>query len=62
MSITLIIGVFFLVLAAIFAFAARGDYLAASSQWTPAGKTRRRISIIFAIVGVSLILWQLTWK
>ncbi len=62
MSITLIIGVFFLVLATIFAFAARSDYLAATRQWTPAGKTRRRISVIFAIVGVSLVLWQFTWK
>ena len=62
MRITLAVGVFFLVLAAIFGFAARSDYLASQRQWTPAGKTRRRISIVFAIVGVSLILWQLTWK
>jgi hypothetical protein len=59
MRITLYVGVFFLVLAAVFVLAARSDYLAARCHWMPVGKTRRRIAIISAIVGLVLIFWQL---
>src|SRR5258708_5970645 len=54
MSIGIIIGLFFVVLAVIFGVAALGDYRKAQRQWTPAGKTRRRIAINFAIVGRGL--------
>jgi hypothetical protein len=54
--ITIIIGGFFLLLAAINAFAMRRDYLAAQKQLTPAVTTRRRIAIIFALVGAGLVL------
>lgn len=60
MNISLYVGVFFFVLGIIFAFAARSDYVAAQRQCTPAVKTRRRVAIIFAIVGVGLtVLWLL---
>jgi|CZKM01.1.fsa_nt_gi hypothetical protein len=62
MRITLFVGLFFFVLAVIFGTAARRDYVKAQCQWSPAAKTRRRIAIIFAIVGLGLVLWQLTWK
>ncbi len=59
MHITLAVGIFFLVLAVAFAVAARGDYLAAQRQWFPAGKTRRRVAVIFALVGLGLVLYRL---
>jgi uncharacterized integral membrane protein len=54
--ITIIIGVFFLVLAGINAFAMRRDYLAAQKQQTPAVATRKRIAIVFALVGGGLVV------
>ncbi|HWD91513.1 MAG TPA: hypothetical protein VG938_04105 [Verrucomicrobiae bacterium] len=54
--ITIIIGVFFLLLAAINAFAMRRNYLAAQKQQTPAVTAKRRIAIIFALVGAGLVL------
>jgi uncharacterized integral membrane protein len=54
--ITIIIGVFFLVLAAINAFAMRMNYLVAQKQQTPAVTAKRRIAIIFALVGAGLVL------
>jgi hypothetical protein len=54
--ITIIIGVFFLLLAAINAFAMRRDYLAAQKQQIPAVTARKRIAIVFALVGAGLIL------
>jgi hypothetical protein len=61
MKITLIVGVFFLVLAVIFGVAAWRGYFASQRQWTPAGKTYWRISMIFAIVGLGWILWRALW-
>src|SRR5712692_12130291 len=58
-SIGIIVGLFFVVLAIIFGVAALGDYRKAQRQWTPAGKTRCRIAIIFAIVGLGLGLLNL---
>ena len=55
-----LIGVFFLVLAVIFAFGAWTDYKRAERQWSPAAKTRRRIAMIFGIVGVGLLLAALS--
>jgi hypothetical protein len=52
MNITLIVGLFFLVLAVVFA-------LLALSQGTPAAKARRRIAVIFAIVGFGLVVSRL---
>ena len=52
-------GLFFLVLGIIFGIAAASDYRA-QKRWTPAGIARRRIAVIFAIVGLSLIIWQVT--
>ena len=62
MSIGIIVGLFFVVLAVIFGVAALGDYRKAQRQWTPAGKARRRIAIIFAIVGLGLVLLNLRWS
>jgi hypothetical protein len=59
MRIMLYVGIFFLVLAAVFALAARSDYLAAQRHWMPVGQTHRRIAIIFAIVGLGLVLSRL---
>jgi len=60
--IAIAVGVFFVVLAVVFAVAARGDYRAAKRQWTPGGKTRRRIALLFAVVGLGLIFWQLSGR
>jgi hypothetical protein len=59
MYITLAVGIFFLVLALAFGLAARSDYLTAQRQWRPAGKTRRRVAVIFALVGLGLVLSRL---
>jgi hypothetical protein len=56
MKITLAIGVFFLFLAAVFGLASWADYRKAERHWTSAGVTRRRIAIIFALVGLGLVL------
>jgi len=58
LSVMMVIGTFFVVLACIFVFAARRDYIAAQSQWSPAARTRRRIAVIFGIVGFGLLLWS----
>ncbi|HEY5909321.1 MAG TPA: hypothetical protein VJA21_01820 [Verrucomicrobiae bacterium] len=57
MRITSLIGLFFLVLAAVFGLAARADYRRSHSRWSPAGITHRRIAVIFGIVGLSLLVW-----
>jgi hypothetical protein len=59
MPTQVVIGVFFLVLAVIFAVAARSEYSKAAGQTTPAVKARRRVAIIFAAVGWGLIIWHL---
>jgi hypothetical protein len=57
--ITVAVGVCFLVLVeAIYAFVALSDYRAAQCQWTIKAQIRRRMAIISAAVGVSLIVWQ----
>jgi hypothetical protein len=58
MPIQSAIGVFFVVLALVFAVAAGKDYASAGRQWTPAGRTRRRVSVIFAGIGLGLIFWH----
>lgn len=60
MRIPLAMGCFFLALGIIFGFAAGIDYRAAQKRWTPAGIARRRIAVIFSIVGLALIIWQVT--
>ncbi len=60
MRIMLIIGLFFLVLGIIFGFAAASDYRESQKRWTPAGIARRRIAVIFATVGLVLIVLQFT--
>lgn len=62
MQIMYIIGIFFLVLAVVFGSAARRQYLAAQSHWTPAAKAQKRTAVSFALVGVGLILWKLFMK
>jgi vacuolar-type H+-ATPase subunit I/STV1 len=59
MRIALAMGFFFLALGIIFGFAAGSDYRA-QKRWTPAGIARRRIAVIFTIVGLALIIWQTT--
>jgi hypothetical protein len=59
MNMRILIGIFFLVLGAIFGFAAWQGLVAAQRQWNPASKTYRRVAIIFALVGAGLILLQL---
>jgi hypothetical protein len=56
--IALAVGVFFLVLATVFAFAARSDFVNAQRQWASAGRTRRRVAVLFAIVGFGLLIWR----
>lgn len=51
--ITIIIGAFFLLLAAINAFAM---YLAAQKQNTLTASTKKRIAIVFALVGGGLVV------
>jgi hypothetical protein len=58
MRISLAVSVFFLFLAIIFAFAAGSDFVNAQRQWTPAGRTRRRVAVVFAIVGFGLLIWR----
>lgn len=59
MNIRILVGIFFMVLAAIFGFAASRGFLAAQRQWNSASKTYRRVAIIFALIGAGLILLQL---
>ncbi len=59
MRIPLIIGFFFLVLGILFGLAAAANYRASQARWTPAGIARRRVAVIFAIVGLALIIWQI---
>lgn len=59
MNTGVLIGVFFLVLAAIYGGAARRDYVVAQHQRTPAGRARFRIAISFAVAGGGLVLWSL---
>ena len=59
MPITVIVGVFFLVLAAVYAIAGWREYLSAQRQWTPLIRVRFRTAISFTIVGAGLILWKL---
>ena len=62
MRIMLYVGVFFLVLAGVFALSARTDFLAAQHRWMPAARTHGRVAIIFAIVGAGLVLTQLIFR
>lgn len=59
MKIPAIIGVFFLVLAAVFGLATLRSFLVTQGQGLPANKSWTRIAIIFALVGAGLVLWQL---
>jgi hypothetical protein len=62
MDVTVIVGVFFLVLAAVFGFATRRDYLAAQRHWSPACRAHFRVAIIFTLVGAGLVVWKLIFK
>jgi hypothetical protein len=53
MRISMAVAFFFLVLAVVFAVAARNQ------AGSPVGKTRRRVAIIFALVATGLILMEL---
>ncbi len=59
MKIGILVGLFFIVLGAVFGFTARSDYRSAAGRWSPAARTRRNIAIVFLIVGVVLLLWRL---
>jgi len=54
--ITVAIGLFFLLLAVLYAILARKNYIAAQKQPTPAVKARGRIAVIFALVGLGLVM------
>jgi hypothetical protein len=56
-NIRRLVGIFFLVLAIIFGIAAGVNYSAAQRQWTPRAKTRRRVAIVFALVGLGLLIF-----
>jgi len=56
MNISVAVGLFFLFLALVFGVAAFSDFRSAKRQWTPKAKTGRRISIVFALVGLGLVL------
>ena len=60
MNIALAVGVCFVGLACVFGLAALADYRGAQRQVTPAVKARRRVAVIFAVVGLALVSWQLT--
>jgi uncharacterized membrane protein HdeD (DUF308 family) len=60
MRITLTIGAFFIVLGIIFGVAAFSHYRKAGRQWSIMARARRKIAIIFIIVGVVLIVWRIT--
>lgn len=62
MNVQIVIGCFFVVLGGIYGFAARRDYLAAERKSTPAVKTRWRVALIFALVGLGLIGWRLAMR
>lgn len=53
----LTIGAFFIVLGVIFSFAALSDYRKAGRQWSIMARARRKIAVIFTIVGIALIVW-----
>ena len=57
--ITLCVGIFFLVLALVFAIAAWKDNRSAGGILIPASKTRRRVAVIFCLVGLGLVLLHL---
>jgi len=59
MKITLGVGVLFLVLATIFGASAWAAFISSGRQWGVTGITRRRIAIIFGIVGLGLLLLSL---
>src|SRR6266567_2831473 len=59
MSIGIIVGLFFVVLAVIFGVAALGDFPKGQRQVAPGRKARCRIAIIFAIGGLGLVLLNL---
>ena len=59
MRITLTIGIFFIVLGLIFTFAAVSDYRKAGRQWSIMARARRKTAIIFAIVGIAIIVWRI---
>jgi hypothetical protein len=61
-NIQIVIGCFFIVLGGIYGFAASRDYMTAERKVTPAVKTRRRIAVIFAVVGLVLIGWRIAVK
>jgi len=53
------IGGFYLILSLVFALIAWTNHRASHGQWTPTGKTCRRIAVIFALVGLGLIISNL---
>ncbi len=59
MNITLAVGVFFIVLATVFAVAAARDPRTAGENQVPANRARRRVAMVFAIVGLGLVLYRL---
>lgn len=51
-------GIFFLVLSLIFALAARGGGSVTPPQGSLLRRLRLRVAVIFALVGLGLILWR----
>lgn len=58
MNVQVAVGIFFLVLALVFAIAVKRDNRPTQNPLPPAVKTRRRIAMIFALVGLGLLLWH----
>lgn len=58
--ITLYVGIFFLILAVAFGFSAGRENRASGGSLTPARKARRRVAVIFGLVGLGLVLMHLS--
>jgi protein-S-isoprenylcysteine O-methyltransferase Ste14 len=56
------LGLIFLVVGVVYALVARGAFVTAKREWTSAARTYRLLAVIFAVVGVGLLLWQVALR
>ncbi|HEV2208976.1 MAG TPA: hypothetical protein VG167_09395 [Verrucomicrobiae bacterium] len=52
------LGLIFLVVGVVYALAARGAFVRAKREWISPARTYRLLAVIFTLVGVALLLWQ----